>query len=63
MLHSLFPKLFCHHVVVVFQQGFLCPMCMARLPGPAELQSHFERVHSEGGVASSDNVSFSTVCY
>ena len=24
-------------------------MCMARLPGPAELQSHFEKVHSEGG--------------
>ncbi|XP_065066579.1 early endosome antigen 1-like [Rhopilema esculentum] len=30
-------------------EGFLCPMCMARLPGPAELQSHFEKVHSEGG--------------
>lgn len=29
-------------------QGFICPMCMASLPGPAELQSHFERVHSDG---------------
>ena len=24
-------------------------MCMASLPGPAELQIHFEKVHSEGG--------------
>eukprot|EP00111_Clytia_hemisphaerica_P000990 TCONS_00002873-protein len=31
------------------QAGFICPMCMAALPGPAELQVHFEKVHSEGG--------------
>ncbi|XP_047145988.1 early endosome antigen 1 isoform X1 [Hydra vulgaris] len=30
------------------KQGFLCPMCMASFPGPAELQVHFEKVHSGG---------------
>ncbi|XP_065674340.1 early endosome antigen 1 isoform X6 [Hydra vulgaris] len=30
------------------KQGFLCPMCMALFPGPAELQIHFEKVHSGG---------------
>ncbi|XP_057296020.1 early endosome antigen 1-like [Hydractinia symbiolongicarpus] len=29
------------------KQGFICPMCMTSLPGPAELQLHFEKVHSE----------------
>ena len=24
-------------------------MCMEALPGPAELQAHFENVHDEGG--------------
>jgi len=43
------------------QQGFICPMCMAALPGPAELQSHFEKVHNDrigggGGENIADNM-------
>ena len=37
-------------------QGFICPMCMASLPGPAELQVHFEKVHSDGGAAATSEV-------
>lgn len=36
------------------QAGFICPMCMAALPGPAELQIHFEKVHSDNGTEEDD---------
>ena len=29
-------------------------MCMASLPGPAELQAHFEKVHNEMGGGGDD---------
>ena len=36
---------------------------MAQLPGPAELQSHFEKVHSEGSASDKESASDSVVCY
>ena len=38
-------------------------MCMAQLPGPAELQSHFEKVHSEGNGSAKEDASDSVVCH
>ena len=53
---GIFSHKFEMHQHNLLPQGFICPMCMASLPGPAELQSHFEKVHNEMGGESVDGV-------
>ena len=40
------------HRKLLYLQGFVCPMCMARCNNPEDLQKHFDSVHANDGPSS-----------